>query len=261
MAKINLPKSYEDFEAYFAALEKEDEEGKGRKVRENNAPTGKNKVQERVAEDGLSQKSESTQRTKKEEESAKEHGISEDARVLLRALQETGLQAKDVPSALQELQRLRQAVLQKSTEMRRKSGQEANVNPTMGGVQAQGALPNDELQRQMGLHTAKALFLADKAAVEHLDPGFFSSANEEQLRVFGALRFSGLDALTAYSYVVGRNKSPSTQNNTGHMVGTRGRASQSTEVPRSVLKEFEAYGIHGDKAKKHYEWLGGAGVR
>ena len=84
----------------------------------------------------------------------------------------------------------------------------------------------EESQRILQLaqqERARAVFEADRVIVSTIDPKFFDTASEQQMKAFGALRVSGFDPITALSMVKG---APATKQDPGtsHMVPAKGTA-------------------------------------
>lgn len=97
----------------------------------------------------------------------------------------------------------------------------------------------EEAQRILQLaqqERARAVFEADRVIVSTIDPKFFDTASEQQMKAFGALRVSGFDPITALSMVKG---APATKQDpgTGHMTATKGgsASNEGEEIPKGEL--------------------------
>ncbi len=244
------PKSYEEFEEMFAALPGEDEaQAKGKEAQGGEVRKGRGKKNTDAREEAP--------KTEKNE-----------TELLLQALQEAGFQAGSVQEALgslRALQSISRAMPKNETAALPQHGFAAHAarplpnavlreNGPMGAEQSQ----NDVMQNLVREQRAAAIFKADKALVESVDPGFFTRAGEEQRIVFGALRRAGLDALAAHHYALARQPGKTAQTGTEHMVATKGRGGGAQGVPQGILKEFEEYGFGSANAKEHYTRLGGS---
>lgn len=99
---------------------------------------------------------------------------------------------------------------------------------------------------------AATIFAADKAVVSTADPKFFETATTMQLKAFGAMRVSGIDALTALAMVKGA-PAEKKGHGTGHMVPARGGASDGVDVPAAVLRDYAEMGYTKEQATRDYK--------
>ncbi len=193
---------------------------------------------------------------KLEQERETNRALKEQQEELLAAIAAMGIEAESPEDAVNKMLFMKTEYERKAklAEMEQEA-EETGVPLEVLRAQEGERRAQEEAQRVLEMaqqERAMAVFEADKVIVSTIDPKFFESASEQQLKAFGAMRMSGMDAVAALATV---KNIPSQKQDpgTGHLVPASGGSGGGVDIPKEVLRDYQEMGYTKEQAVKDYK--------